>query len=214
MPAAPALAQTAAEDNPLVQQGIPAEATAENAVIARDRALASGQRLAYERLAAALGLPRSLPDQQIENLVQSLVIESERITPRGYTARITVNFNPQRVASLSGRSPGMEGPATGFGAAPGTPRPTGPAVATVEALASYRSFPEWVEITRRLGASPSVARMEVIAVSGQAARLRLALRSPPTEAAMELAQSGIALGPAPIDARPGEGWRLGLAGGR
>ncbi len=226
----PALAQATPEENPLVQRGVPAEATAETAVIARDRALNAGQRTAYDRMAAALGLPRGIPDAQIEGLVQSLVIESERITQRGYAARLTVNFNPSRVAAMGGRNPGaigapgtlfstpgaQGGPATGpaTGAPAQAPGVGGPAVATVEALAHYRSFPEYVEITRRLGAASPIARFEVVSLTGESARLRLGLRTQPPEAAAELAQSGIALAPGPIDARPGEGWRLSLAGGR
>jgi hypothetical protein len=228
----PALAQATPEENPLVQRGVPAEATAETAVIARDRALNAGQRAAYERMAAALGLPRGISDSQIEGLVQSLVIESERITNRGYAARLTVNFNPARVASMGGRAPGaIAGPGTLFstpggpatspatpGGAPAAPAaggsPGGPTVATLDAVALYRSFPEWVEITRRLGAAGPVARFDIVSLTGESARLRLGLRAPPPEAATALAQSGIALAPAPIDARPGEGWRLSLAGGR
>jgi len=192
LPAAP-LAQTA-DGDPLVQRNVPAEATAENAVVARDRALAAGQRIAYERMAAALGLPTTASDREIEAQVASLVIESERITPRGYAARITVNFRPQG-AARGPLPPQM---------APGT------AVASVEAVARYGSFPEYLDLTRRLTASGAVARVEVLAISGDQARLRLGLRSQPQEAAATLAQGGLAL-----DAgAPGEGWRLGLAGGR
>jgi hypothetical protein len=196
---APLAAQTAEApaDNPLVQRNVPAEATAENAVIARDRALASGQRIAYQRMAAALGLPQGASDQQIEAMVSSLVIESERITPRGYTARITVNFNPSGAAARAAQ------PAPGGAVG-------GPAVASVEALARYRSFPEYVDLRRRLAQQPGVARVEVLAISGEAARLRLALRSQPQQAAAELAQGGLALD----QGAPGEGWRLGLAGAR
>jgi hypothetical protein len=212
-----ALAQATAEDNPLVQRGVPAEATAETSVIARDQALSAGQRIAYDRMAAALGLARGIPDSQIEGMVQSLVIESERITTRSYTARITVNFNPGRVAGAGGRVPAAAqaaSPAPGA-AVPGIPSGIGgPAVASVDAVVRYRSFPEWVEINRRLAAAPPIARVQVVTVAGDMARLRLALRSQPPEAAAELAESGIALAPGPIDARPGEGWRLSLAGGR
>ncbi|WP_372621082.1 hypothetical protein [Falsiroseomonas sp.] len=199
MPLRPA----AAQENPLVQRGIPAEATAENAVVARDRALASGQRIAYERMAAALGLPRNLSDARIEAQVASLVIESERITPRGYSARITVNFNPPGGGVALAPPPAIPGAPSG-----------GPAVATVEAVAGFRSLPEYVEITRRLSASPAVARYEVVSVSGQAALLRLSLRSQPQAAAAELGRSGLSLARGQ-DPRPGgEGWHLGLAGGR
>ena len=200
LPALPAaqtqapFAEAALGDNPLVQRDVPAEAVAENAVMARDRALAAGQRIAYERMAAAMGLPLNLSDQQIEALVSSLVIESERITPRGYSARITVNFN----AAGTGPRP------------PQAPPPTSAAVASVEAVARYGTFRDYLDLTRRLAAQPAVARVEVMAISGEAARLRLGLRTQPEAAAAELAQGGLLLG----QGAPGEGWRIGLAGGR
>jgi hypothetical protein len=196
--------------NPRVQTNVPAEATAENAVVARDRALASGQRIAYQRMAAALGLPATASDQQIEGMVASLVIESERITPRGYSARITVNF----------RDSGQGAPAAGppQGTAEGPAAPAGPAVTSIEATALYRSFPEYLEIRRRVGAAPSVARVEVLGIAGDMARLRLGLRSVPPQAAADLAAAGLQVAPtqpAPAQgAAGGEGWRLGLADGR
>jgi hypothetical protein len=194
---------SAAAETPLIQRNIPAEATAENAVVARDRALVAGQRTAYERMAASLGLPANASDSDIQALVSSLVIESERITPRGYAARITVNFNPPGGAagSLAAQVPPP---------VPGA-APQGPTVASIEAVARYRSLPEYGDLTRRLSAQPSVARVEVVSVSGQQARLRLGLRSQPQDAAAEMAQGGLMLGPG---GAPGEGWRLGLAGGR
>jgi hypothetical protein len=192
--ASPARAQATPDSMALVQRDVPAEATAENAVVARDRALASGQRIAYERMASQLGLPRNLSDQQIEAQVASLVIESERVTPRGYSARITVNFRPPgNVAAQQG------------GGVPG-----GPAVATMDALAQYRSFPEYLEIRRRLGAAPSVARVELLSVAGDTARFRLALRTVAPTAATELAGAGLEVSPG----QGGEAWRLGLAPGR
>ena len=196
-----------AQDDPTVQRGVPAEATAENAVVARDRALASGQRIAYERMAAAMGLPTGLSDSQIQGMVRSLVIESERVTPRGYSARITVNFNAGRARASGEAAAGAAGGAS-------SPARRGPAVATVEAVALYRSFPEWVEINRRLAAAGPVARTEVLSVSGDRARLRLALRAQPIDAATEFAESGLDLAQGTMDARPGEAWRLTLAGGR
>ena len=40
------------------QRGVPAEATAENGVVARERALANGRRAAWERIASASGAGR------------------------------------------------------------------------------------------------------------------------------------------------------------
>jgi hypothetical protein len=207
--ALPAMAQELSSDA-LVQRGVPAEATAENAVVARERALAAGQRAAYARMASALGLPPGLSDRQIDELVQSLVIESERITPTRYIGQVTVNFSPARVAAL--RSGGVAGGAQpGVPAAPGAARPGGPAVSLLETVAVYRSFPEWVEITRRLSASPQVARVEVVSIAPDMARLRLGLRTEADLAPAALAQGGLALAPV-VPPVPGEGWRLSLGG--
>jgi hypothetical protein len=199
-----------AQGNPRVQTNVPAEATAENAVVARDRALASGQRIAYQRMAAALGLPATASDQQIEGMVASLVIESERITPRGYSARITVNFRDSGQAETAAGAP--------QGTAEGPAMPAGPAIASIEATALYRSFPEYLEIRRRLGAAPSVARVELLGIAGDMARLRIGLRSVPPQAATDLAAAGLQVAPsqpAPAQGAAGsEGWRLGLADGR
>ena len=203
--ALPAMAQELSSDA-LVQRGVPAEATAENAVVARERALAAGQRAAYARMASALGLPPGLSDRQIDELVQSLVIESERITPTRYIGQVTVNFSPARVAAL--RSGGAQ---PGVPAAPGAARPGGPAVSLLETVAVYRSFPEWVEITRRLSASPQVARVDVVSIAPDMARLRLGLRTEADLAPAALAQGGLALAPV-VPPVPGEGWRLSLGG--
>ncbi len=211
--AAQALPPISSADTPLIQRGVPAEATAENAVIARDQALINGQRLAYERLASQLGLQRGLSDSQIEQMVTSLVIEQERVTANRYTGRITVNFNPGRVPGGGSSGGGLAGSPT---ASPPslTPRPGGPTVATLDAIARYGSFREWAELNRRLASAGPVARVQVLTISGDMARLRLALRSEPSVASGELAAGGVLLGPAPIGATPGEGWRIGLAGRR
>jgi hypothetical protein len=211
--ATPLLAQAlppAAGESPLVQRNVPAEATAENAVVARDRALIAGQRVAYERLASQMGLATGLSDSQIEALVQSIVIESERVTTNRYTGRITVNFNPARISGGAAAAGGAAGQAPGQ---PGA-RPGAPAVTTLDAVARYGSFREWLELNRRLKASAQVAGVEVVTISGQMARLRVGLRSDAASAAADMAAGGLALGPAPMGAPPGEGWRLSLAGGR
>ena len=200
-------------DNPLIQRNVPAEATAENAVVARDRALIAGQRLAYERLASQMGLATTLNDAQIEALVQSIVIESERITNNRYAGRITVNFNPSRIAGGQAVAGGGAAPLPGQpGARPGGA--PGGAVATIDAVARYGSFREWLELNRRLKASVHVAGIEVVTISGQMARLRVGLRSEAPSVVADMAAGGLALGQAPMGAPPGEGWRLSLAGSR
>ena len=80
-------------------------------------------------------------------------------------------------------------------------------VATVEAIARYGGMAEWLEIRRRLAAAPEVARIDVVAISVDRARLRIALRAAPPAAAEALAESGILLAP---QAGAPDPWRVGL----
>jgi hypothetical protein len=190
-----------------VQRGVPAEATAENGVVARERALASGRRAAWERIASAAGVTRSLTDAQIEAMVASIIIEEERTSPTRYSGRITVNFVPGRVRAVTGGALAAD-PGRGGGEDTPTrpPPPTAPIV-SVEAVALYGSLNEWLELRRRLAAT---ARLEVVAISTDRARLRLGLRGAPAVAAEELARQGVSL--VPGSGAPGDAWRVGLAG--
>jgi hypothetical protein len=212
-PAGPSRAQEAPAAVSYSQRGVPAEATAENGVIARERAFTAGRRAAWERIATAAGVTRSLSDSQIESMVTSIIIEEERTSPTRYTGRITVNFNPGRVRAITGGGASAEGGATPApGGTPGepAPRPVAPqaAAASIEAVALYGSLNEWLEIRRRLVAN--TARVEVVAISTDRARLRLGLRAPPALAAEELARQGLAMTPG--TGAPGDAWRVGLAG--
>ena len=207
----PVTAPPAAEAPPsinLTQRGIPAEASAENGVLARDKALAAGRRLAWEKALSEAGLPATtLSDQRIEGLVSSIVIEQERTAPTRYTGRITVNFDPNRVRGALG----------GNTTVPGATQPTvaaAPASNWLEARAIYRSMAEWLDLQRRLRTAGPVASVDILAISVDQARLRIGLRAPAPDAAASLIAAGIAL--EPVMAQPGAAdtsWRLGLAGG-
>lgn len=212
LPLAPAQAQDEPAPLSYSQRGVPAEATAENGVIARERAFVSGRRAAWERIASAAGVTRSLSDSQIEAMVTSIIIEEERTSPTRYTGRITVNFNPSRVRAITGAASAEGGEAAGTPGQPAEadarPPPNMPAVATIEAIAIYGSLNEWLELRRRLRGS--VARMDVMAISTDRARLRLGLRAPPAVAVEDLARQGLTFSPG--SGAPGDAWRVGLAG--
>ncbi len=188
------------------QTGVPAEATAADAVQAKEKAFAAGRRTAWQALAAQAGVTGTgLSDGQIDDLVASIIVEQERLSPRGYSGRITVNFAPDRVrALLAGRAPAGPAPVMSGGALPASP-----ASGYVDATAVYRSMGEWLELRRRLLASAPVASVEVQSIAVDAARLRLGLRGAPGQAAAELAGTGVALQPA----GGADAWRVGLAGG-
>ena len=224
-PLAPALAQ----DDPATQRGVPAEATAANAVLARERAIANAQRLAYQRYAAATGANPGASAAQIESLVTSMVVESERSTLNGYSGRYTIRFRGAGSSSAGvavggggnaggGTAPGLAPPQPPASLPPGTP-PILPLAAYLDAATGFRSMEEWLALRRRLLAQPSVGSVEVLAISVEGARLRIGLRGTPASAAGELASGGIVLAPAATGANgmpaPGNapGWRVGLAGG-
>lgn len=194
-----------AQDNPLVQRGVPAEATAENAVAARDQAHASARRIAFQRMAEALGGGISTPsDAQLERMVAALIVESERTSPTRYSGQLTVQFSPGQVSAMTGRS--FSG--SGGGGAPGGMGLNIPmaAQAYIEASTRFNSFQEWLELRRRLRASNSVASMDIVAISPDAARLRLGLRQQPGEAAASLNAAGVAV------SQDGSRWQIGLGG--
>lgn len=208
--------------NPYAQSGIPAEATAENGVLARERAFAAGRRAAWNRLASELGIsPPAISDSQLESMVTSIVIEQERVSPTRYSGRITVNFNPGRARGVLGsRAPSGNGTGGGSGGGSGSgeagvgtiPGAPGPASNWVEAIATYRSMDEWFELQRRLRTAGMVASVQVQAIAVDRARLRIGLRAPGPVAAGELAGAGIVMAPGQT-ASGADIWRLGLGTG-
>lgn len=194
----------AAQDNPLLQRGVPAEATADNAVTARDRAHASARRIAYGRLAEALGITASPPsDSQLEAMVAALIVEEERTTPTRYSGRLTVQFNRGLVASVTGRSvPG--GGAGNAGLSLNIPMA---AQSFMEASSQHGSLEEWLEMRRRLRNSGSIASLEILAISPDAARYRLGLRQTASEAAASLTATGLVIN------STGSSWQISLGAG-
>jgi len=190
----------AAQESPQRQTGIVVEATAADAVQARDRALAQGRREAYARMSAATGAPgATASDAQIEAMIASIIIEQERVTSTRYTGRITVVFN--------GGNASPSAPANPLAAAP----PAGqPASSFIEASASFSSLQQWLGLQRQVLHAGPVASLDIIAISTDAARLRLGLRVPQGDAPGALLAGGVVLTP---PARPGDVWRVGLGGG-
>lgn len=195
----------------LTQRGVPAEASAANAVLARDLAHAAARRIAFDRMLAEAGArPVALSDEQLERAVASLVIEQERISPNRYSGMLTVNFSGARLrGTLGARMPGSGPPAASASPAEGatTAAPAGPVVGMIEVVATYRTLAEWLELRRRLGGAGPVASVAVTGLAVDAARLRVGLRQPLEAAVGELAGLGVTL------AQGAGGFRVHLTGG-
>jgi hypothetical protein len=193
-----------AQDNPLVQRHVPAEATAANAVAARDQAHASARRIAFQRMAEALGGNIAAPsDAQLDRMVAALIVENERTTPTRYTGLLTVQFSPGQMSALTGRSFAGTGGTNEPGMALNIPMA---AQAFVDASTEFSSFQEWLELQRRLRTSNSVASVVIVAISPDTARIRIGLRQQRNEASASLNAAGIAITP------EGSGWRVRLNG--
>jgi len=209
-----------AQDSGFTQRGVTVETNAENAVVARTQALATAQRQAFAKMASELGFSRSASDSQIEGMVDSIIVEQERATRTGYSGRLTVNFNPRRVASFAGISAGSAGSAqassggggssassSGSDAAPPVVPPGlaarnglantnmafNPASAFIETVAQFGGMAEWLDLRRRLLGNPEIVSVDIVAIAVDGARLRLGLRSPPAVAAQALAGQGVTL---------------------
>ncbi len=205
----PALAQTA-DMGALTQRGVPVDATAENGVVAQERAFSAGRRTAWDRIQGMFSTARRPTDVELDRMVRSIVIEQEITSPQRYSGRLTIQFDPESVRSFvdGGEVQTATQPA---GPVPDAPvrvtQPT-PVLATLEAVARYGSLNDWLEIRRRAAAAG--VKLDVVGISSDRARLTLGLRIPVGLAPEALGQHGLRL--APGSGAPNDQWRLGLAG--
>ncbi|MEN9500645.1 MAG: hypothetical protein RIS83_2465 [Pseudomonadota bacterium] len=193
----------------LTQRNVPAEATAENGVIAQERAFVAGRRAAWERIQGTVDTTRRPSDAELDRMVRSIVIEQEITGPQRYSGRLTIQFDAEAVRSfaeggeirqsVAGRAAQQEAASVA---------PPTPILTSLEAVARYTSLQEWVEIRRRLTAAG--AKLDVVGISTDRARLRLGLRVPVGLAPEDFSRHGLRL--APGTGAVNDQWRLGLAG--
>ncbi|MFN9091064.1 MAG: hypothetical protein ACK5V0_06070, partial [Alphaproteobacteria bacterium] len=207
--ALPALAQFS-DMGALTQRGVPAEATAENGVVAQERAFAAGRRTAWDRIQGMVNAPRRPTDAELDRMVRSIVIEQETTGPQRYSGRLTIQFDAEAVQSFVEGSE-IRAATLPSGTAPEAPisvTPATPIMVTLDAVARYGSLNEWLEIRRRLAIAG--ARLDVVGITTDRARVQLGLRVPIGMATETFAQNGLSL--ARGTGAPNDQWRLGLAG--
>ena len=207
--ALPALAQFS-DMGALTQRNVAAEATAENGVVAQERAFAAGRRSAWDRIQGMVNAPRRPTDAELDRMVRSIVIEQETTGPQRYTGRLTIQFDADAVQSFAEgaevRAATLPSGIASEASAHVTP-PT-PVLASLEATARYGSFNEWLEIRRRVVAAG--AKLDVMAITTDRAHLNLGLRVPVGIAPETFGQHGLQLTPG--TGAQNDQWRLGLAG--
>jgi hypothetical protein len=206
LPAAAQISDTRA----LTQRGVSAQATAENGVVAQERAFAAGRRAAWDRIQGMVNAPRRPTDAELDRMVRSIVIEQETTGPQRYAGRLTIQFDAEVVQNFaeSGEVRTATRPSRTASEAPGNVTPPTPVLASLEAVARYGSLNEWLEIRRRLVAAG--AKLDVTAITTDRAHLNLGLRVPVGLAPETFGQHGLQL--APGTGTRNDQWRLGLAG--
>ncbi|MCA3322592.1 MAG: hypothetical protein INF75_09570 [Roseomonas sp.] len=207
--ALPAFAQFS-DMGALTQRGVPAEATAENGVVAQERAFAAGRRTAWDRIQGMINTTRRPSDAELDRMVRSIVIEQETTGPQRYSGRLTIQFDAEAVQSFVEGSE-IRAATLQSGTAPEAPisiTPAAPIMVTLDAVARYGSLNEWLEIRRRLAIAG--ARLDVVGITTDRARVQLGLRVPVGMATETFAQNGLRL--ARGTGAPNDQWRLGLAG--
>jgi hypothetical protein len=207
--ALPAFAQFS-DMGALTQRGVPAEATAENGVIAQERAFAAGRRTAWDRIQGMVNTTRRPSDAELDRMVRSIVIEQETTGPQRYSGRLTIQFDADAVQSFAegGEVRAATLPSGTAQEAPISITPVTPVLASLEATARYASLNEWLEIRRRLTAAG--AKLDVMAISTDRAHLNLGLRIPIGLAPETFGQHGLQLTRG--TGAQNDQWRLGLAG--
>ena len=194
----------------LTQRGVSAQATAENGVVAQERAFASGRRAAWDRIQGMVNAPRRPTDAELDRMVRSIVIEQETTGPQRYTGRLTIQFDADAVQSFAegGEIRAATLPSGIASEAPAHVTPPTPVLASLEATARYASLNEWLEIRRRVVAAG--AKLDVMAITTDRAHLNLGLRVPVGIAPETFGQHGLQLTPG--TGAQNDQWRLGLAG--
>lgn len=101
----PAGAARAADADLFTVRGVPVDATAETATVARDRAIAEGRRVAFRRLIDRL-VPdtqaKQIPDptdSELQRLVVGFEVANERSSAVRWLADLTVAFDPAALRS-------------------------------------------------------------------------------------------------------------------
>jgi hypothetical protein len=207
--ALPALAQFS-DMGALTQRGVVAEATAENGVVAQERAFAAGRRSAWDRIQGMVNAPRRPTDAELDRMVRSIVIEQENTGPQRYSGRLTIQFDANAVQSFAEGAEVRAAtlPSGSSSESPISMTPATPILGSLEATARYASLNEWLEIRRRVVAAG--ARLDVMAITIDRAHLNIGLRVPIGIAPETFGQHGLQLTRG--SGAQNDQWRLGLAG--
>jgi|GEM_PF-3355959 hypothetical protein len=142
--------------DPYTVADVNADVTADTAAHARDQALMQAEKAAYAQLCERLNAvdnSAKLSEDDIAELVQSFEVQSERLSAVRYIGVFTIRFNPSMVQKNIVISAVPVKKAE-------TPPPAPVTHMTVAVQAD--SLAAWLQIKKRLGAVPQVAKIDTL----------------------------------------------------
>lgn len=153
---------------PLMVNGITVEATATTAAMARDMAIADGQRRAFRELVEHLApgadgaALAKLPDAEIAPLVAGFEVADERVSATRWRAVLSFAFDQDAVRTLLRER--------GAGATPsGTGAPTDIGDGRMMLRVPIENIGEWIAIRQRLSEVLAIRELRVRALSSKEA---------------------------------------------
>jgi hypothetical protein len=165
---APALAQTAPRADAVFTVGrYPVEAEADNAVAAKEKALAEGYQGAFQSLlrrvvpVTSYGALKSLKRVNAADLVEGMAVRSERNSPTTYIAALDFSFSAKAVRDLLRREgiPYIEAQAPPTAVAPIYVAPAG----SSGALAAAQGARTWSDVWKSLDIEQTLTPLKIVA---------------------------------------------------
>ncbi len=145
-------------------------ASSDSPAAAREKALADGHALAFQKLLAEY-FPTSSPTSPSHDVLMDMVttfsIDREKSTPKTYTASLTFQFDELLVQAWLDKS---QAPLPSSASASFSPS-TGN---SLKIRASYASLADWQHIKQTLEQVPGIQKIKIVALSPQKASLEVA----------------------------------------
>jgi hypothetical protein len=197
---------SARADDPWEVRDVAVDASAENALAARDKAIAQGYARAFEALAARLTAGSTAtphPDlSQLDSLVRDFEVQSERGSATRWIGVLTVRFRPDRTQAYLARSGARiaAGALDTPGEAPalaGVEPWTGPAQRFGLVL-PIGSLADWISARDALQRTPGTKKVELTGLARNQARIAIDYAGDVERLRTALQQTGFTLG-APIN---------------
>jgi Uncharacterized protein conserved in bacteria (DUF2066) len=194
-------------EDPWEVRDVAVDATAENGMAARDKAIAQGYARAFDKLVERVAAdPAAAPKpglQQLDSLVRDFEVQNERGSATRWIGVLTVRFRPDRTQAYLSRSGvkfaagAIEPPAGSEAALPGFEPWTGP-TQRFGLVLPISSLGDWVAARDALQRTPGAKKVELTGLARNEARVAVDYAGDVERLKLALQTTGFTLG-APIN---------------